>query len=476
MANIVAITSCPTGIAHTFMAAEGLQRGAEALGHTIKVETQGSVGAQNTLTEADVRAADLVIISADTKVDMSRFAGKPVYETSTNAAIKDGQAVVKEALAQAAAGPAPVATTDYAQQVQAAKAVQAKKRSGPYKHLLTGVSYMIPFVVAGGILIALGFAFGGINVDKQTSGLGWALFQIGANGAFVLFVPILGGFIAYSIADRPGIAPGMVGGLLASTITGSGFLGAIAAGFLAGYTVYWLNRWIKLPPTLAGTKPVLILPVLGVLIVGLLMIFVIGPPVHLLNVALTNGLKGLGTGNAALLGLILGLMMAFDMGGPVNKAAYAFSVGLLASQVYSPMAAVMAAGMSPPLGLALATVLFKNRFTHDEREAGKAAWVLGLSFITEGAIPFAAEDPLRVIPSLMVGSAVTGALSMIFGCQLRVPHGGVFVLPIPNVVTNLPQYILAILIGTAVTAGALFILKRPIAVEEEAAVAVPVTA
>jgi len=469
--RIVAITSCPTGIAHTFMAAEGLQKGAEALGNTIKVETQGSVGAQNTLTEADIRNADLVIIAADTKVDMSRFAGKPVYETSTNAAIKDGQAVVKEAFAQAAAGPAPAARGDLAAQVQAAKAAQTRKRSGPYKHLLTGVSYMIPFVVAGGIMIALGFAVGGINVDKATSGLGWALFQIGANGAFVLFVPILGGFIAYSIADRPGLAPGMVGGLLASTITGSGFLGAIAAGFLAGYTVYWLNRWIKLPPTLAGTKPVLILPVLGVLIVGLLMIFVVGPPVHLLNVALTNGLKSLGTGNAALLGLILGLMMAFDMGGPVNKAAYAFSVGLLASQIYAPMAAVMAAGMSPPLGLALATVLFKNRFTHDEREAGKAAWVLGASFITEGAIPFAAEDPFRVIPSLMVGSAVTGALSMIFGCQLRVPHGGVFVLPIPNVVTNLPQYLLSIVIGTVVTAGILFILKRPIAAEEEEAVA-----
>ncbi len=470
--RIVAVTSCPTGIAHTFMAAEGLQKGAEALGHTIKVETQGSVGSQNTLTEADVRAADLVIIAADTKVEMSRFAGKPVYETSTNAAIKDGQAVVKDALAHAAASPAPAARADYGAQVQAAKAAQTKKRSGPYKHLLTGVSYMIPFVVAGGISTALAFAVGGIYAAKATGTLGWALSQIGGPyGGLYLFVPVLSAYIAYSIADRPGLAPGMIGGLLANTLTGSGFLGAIASGFLAGYTVYWLNRWIKLPPTLAGTKPVLILPVLGTLIVGLLMIFVIGPPVHLLNVALTNGLKGLGTGNAALLGLILGLMMAFDMGGPVNKAAYAFSVGLLASQVYSPMAAVMAAGMSPPLGLALATVLFKNRFTHDEREAGKAAWVLGLSFITEGAIPFAAEDPLRVIPSLMVGSAVTGALSMIFGCQLRVPHGGVFVLPIPNVVTNLPQYILAILIGTAVTAGALFILKRPIAAEEEEAVA-----
>src|SRR5216683_4904731 len=468
--KIVAITSCPTGIAHTFMAAEGLQRGAEALGHSIKVETQGSVGAQNTLTEADVRNADLVIIAADTKVDMSRFTGKPVYETSTNAAIKNGQAVVKEALAQAAAGPAPVATTDYAQQVQAAKAVQAKKRSGPYKHLLTGVSYMIPFVVSGGIMIALGFAFGGINVDKATSGLGWALFQIGANGAFVLFVPILAGFIAYSIADRPGLAPGMVGGLLSTTIIGAGFLGGIAAGFLGGYVVYWLNRWIKLPRNLAGLMPVLILPVLGVGIVGLLMIFVIGPPVHLINLGLTDWLKGLQAGNAVVLGLVMGGMMAVDMGGPVNKAAYAVAVGLLASRIYTPMAAVMAAGMTPPLALGLATFLFKNRFTHDEQEAGKSVWVLGLAFITEGAIPYAAEDPFRVIPACIAGSAVAGGLSMLFGCQLRVPHGGIFVLPIPNVVTNLPLYLLAIVIGTLVTTGALFVLKRPIAVEEEATV------
>lgn len=467
-AKIVAITSCPTGIAHTFMAAEGLQKGAEALGHTIKVETQGSVGAQNTLTDAEIKAADLVIIAADAKVDLSRFAGKPIYETSTNAAIKDGQRVIKAAQAQAA-------KTDYAAAVQQAKAAQAKSRTGPYKHLMTGVSYMIPFIVAGGILIALGFAIGGIYVFNNPGTLGWALFQTGANAAFLLFVPILAGFISYSIADRPGLAPGMVGGVLANTITGSGFLGAIAAGFLAGYTVYWLNRWIKLPPTLAGTKPVLVLPVLGSLIVGLVMIFVIGPPVHLLNVALTNGLKSLGTANAALLGLTIGLMMAFDMGGPVNKAAYAFSVGLLASQIYAPMAAAMAAGMTPPLGLALATLLFKNRFTHDEREAGKAAWVLGLSFITEGVIPFAAEDPFHVIPACMLGSGVTGALSMFFGCQLRVPHGGAFVLFIPNVVTNLPLYLLAIVIGTLVTTGALYVLRRPIAAEEEVA-AVPAAA
>jgi PTS system fructose-specific IIC component len=327
---------------------------------------------------------------------------------------------------------------------------------------------MIPFVVAGGILIALAFAVGGyLVVNDTSSSLGASLFQIGAKAGFLLFIPVLAGFISYSIADRPGIAPGMIGGVLASQ-TGAGFLGALIAGFLAGYTVYWLNRLIKLPRNLLGLMPVLVLPLLGSLIVGLLMIYVVGGPVHFINQAMLNGLKSLGTGNAALLGLVLGLMIAFDMGGPVNKAAYTFSVGLLLDQhtpLYAPMAAVMAAGMVPPLGIALATILFKNRFTHDEREAGKAAWVLGAAFITEGAIPFAAEDPLRVIPALMTGSAVTGILSMLFGSQLHVPHGGIFVLFIPGVINNLPLYLLSILIGTVVTAGMLYLLKRPVAAE-----------
>jgi PTS system fructose-specific IIC component len=469
MAKIVAITSCPTGIAHTFMAAEGVQQGAEALGHTVKVETQGSVGSQNTLTETEIQEADVVIIAADTKVDMSRFAGKAVYETSTNAAIKDGKAVVTAALAYATANPASAPKSNYVAQVQAAKAAQHKGRRGPYKHLLTGVSYMIPFVVAGGILIALSFAIAGYQVvfeNNPTPSFGYALFEIGAKGGFALFVPILSGYIAYSIADRPGLAPGMIGGVLAG-LTGSGFLGGIIAGFLAGYAVYWLNRTIKLPRTFAGIMPVLVLPLLGTLIVGLLMVYVVGYPVAQANTAMVNGLKGLGTTNGAFLGLLLGAMMAFDMGGPVNKAAYVFATGLLASNITAPMAAVMAAGMTPPLGLALASLIFKNRFTADEREAGKAAWVLGISFITEGAIPFAAEDPFRVIPSIMTGSAIAGALSMIFGAQLHVPHGGVWVLFLPNVVDNLFPYILSIVIGTAVTAGALFLLKRPLKEEKE---------
>ncbi|HRD49586.1 MAG: PTS fructose-like transporter subunit IIB [Candidatus Competibacter sp.] len=456
--KIVGITSCPTGIAHTFMAAEGLEQGAKSQGHAIKVETQGSVGAKNTLTAADIAAADLVIIAADTQVDKTRFAGKRLYEASTKAAIHDGAALVRAAIADAkVTGAAP--TGD-----QQSKAPQAATRTGAYKHLMTGVSYMIPFVVAGGLLIALSFAIGGINVfeDANKGTLGWTLFQIGAKAGFTLMVPILAGFIAYSIADRPGIAPGMIGGMIASTI-GAGFLGGIAAGFIAGYSVKWLSDHIPLPRTLAGLKPVLILPLLGTVIVGLLMYYVVGEPVAVALAAITAWLKGLQGSNAVFLGLLLGSMMAFDMGGPVNKAAYAFATGLITSQVYAPMAAVMAAGMVPPLGLALASVLFRNRFTLDEREAAGATAVLGISFITEGAIPYAAKDPLRVIPALMLGSAVAGAISMVFGCDLRVPHGGVFVLPIPNAVTNLGAYLAAIVIGTLMTTAALFFLKRPIA-------------
>lgn len=463
--KIVAVTSCPTGIAHTFMAAEGVEQGAKALGHEVKVETRGSVGAENPLTPADIQEADLVIIAADTKVDLSRFAGKPIYQTSTKAAINDGQAVVENALAQAVVEDAATpeeAGAEYVDTVQRSKAERSAARTGPYKHLMTGVSYMIPFVVAGGLLIALGFAVGGIYVFEEEGTLGAALFQIGAEAGFALMVPILAGFIAYSIADRPGLAPGMIGGILAG-ITGSGFLGGIIAGFIAGYFTKWLNDVIKLPRNLQGLKPVLILPLLGSAGVGLLMIYVVGVPVSAALDALTAWLTGMQDTSRVVLGIILGAMMAFDMGGPVNKAAYTFSVGLLDSDVYLPMAAVMAAGMTPPLGLALASVLFKNRFTREEQEAGKAAAVLGISFITEGAIPFAARDPLRVIPSIMVGSAVTGALSMLFNATLRVPHGGVFVLPIPNAVTNLAPYVLAIAIGTVVTAGALFFLKRPIA-------------
>ncbi|MDC7704090.1 fructose-specific PTS transporter subunit EIIC [Vogesella indigofera] len=455
--RIVAITSCPTGIAHTFMAAEGLTQGAQQLGHQIKVETQGSVGSQNALTAEDIAAADLVVIAADTQVDLSRFDGKRVFSSGTKAAINDGQALIKraqvEARAHAANGKAAASA--------AANVATASERSGAYKHLMTGVSFMLPFVVTGGLLIALGFALGGIYVyeDAFKGTLGWTLFTIGAKASFALMVPILAGYIAYSIADRPGIAPGMAGGMIASSI-GSGFLGGIVAGFIAGYAVKYLNEKIQLGRNFDGLKPVLILPLLGTTIVGLLMYYVLGQPVAVALGVVTDWLKGLQGSSALALGMILGGMMAFDMGGPINKAAYTFSTGLLASQVYAPMAAVMAAGMTPPLGIALAALLFKNRFSADEREGAKAAGVLGISFITEGAIPFAAKDPLRVIPALVAGSALAGAISMAAGCELRVPHGGVFVLPIPNAVTNLGMYLVALAAGTALTAVLLGVLKK----------------
>lgn len=465
MAHIVAITSCPTGIAHTFMAAEGLEQGAAKLGHTIKVETQGSVGAQNQLTPSDIAAADIVLIAADTSVDLSRFAGKRIYETGTKGAIGDGAAVVQAALQQAAvkgAGKGSASSANLADQALAAKAAQAASRTGAYKHLMTGVSYMIPFVVAGGLLIAIGFALGGIYVydDAHKGTLAANLFWIG-KASFQLMVPILAGYAAFSIADRPGIAPGMIAGVIADGI-GAGFLGGIVGGFLAGYVVRWLNQHIKLPRTLEGLKPVLILPLLGATITGLLMYYVVGGPVAAALVSISAWLKSMQGSSAIVLGMILGCMMAFDMGGPVNKAAYTFGTGLLASQIYEPMAAIMAAGMTPPLGIALATVLFRNRFSDDEREAGKAAAALGISFITEGAIPFAAKDPFRVIPAIMLGSAVAGALSMAVGAQLLVPHGGVFVLPMPNAVAGLAGYAAAILAGTVVTAAALFVLKKPL--------------
>ncbi|MBF2047969.1 MAG: PTS fructose-like transporter subunit IIB [Elainella sp. C42_A2020_010] len=456
---LVGITSCPTGIAHTFMAAEALRKAANELGHTIKVETQGSVGAKNQLTPEDIAQADAVVIAADTHVDTSRFGGKRLYQTSTKQALKDGTGVIQSALAlpEPVAGSSGAASDpNYLQSVQQAKADQSARRSGPYKHLLTGVSYMLPLIVAGGLIIALSFVFG-LNPPAGT--FGDALMQIGGKSAFALIVPVLSGFIAFSIADRPGLAPGLIGGMLASNL-GMGFLGGILSGFLAGYIALFLREKIKLPANFEGLKPVLVIPLLSTLAVGLLLIYVFGVPVKAILDGLTAFLQNMGQTNAVILGLILGGMMAVDMGGPVNKAAYTFAVGLLTSNVFEPMAAVMAAGMTPPLGLALATLLAKRFFTQEEREAGKVATVLGISFITEGAIPFAAKDPLRVLPACIVGSAVAGALSMLFGCTLRAPHGGAFVLAIPNAVGQGGLYVVAIAAGTLVTAVLASQLKR----------------
>ena len=454
--KLVGITSCPTGIAHTFMAAEALKKAAAAQHWEIKVETQGSVGAKNVLTDSDIAEADAVVIAADAFVDTSRFKGKRLYETGTKDALHHGVNVLKMALNAPKMGGEGLA-----EKVNSAKASRSSSRSGPYKHLMTGVSYMLPIVVAGGLLIALAFALGGINAGDNKGTLGWALMQIGGGTAFQLFVPVLSAFIAYSIASRPGITAGLIGGMLANTV-GAGFLGGIISGFLAGYLTEGLNRALKLPKNLEGLKPVLILPLLTTLVVGLAMMYVIGPPVKFIMDAMTNWLSSMQDSSALMLGMLLGAMMAFDMGGPVNKAAYTFGVGLLASQVYQPMAAIMAAGMTPPLALGLAATFFKNRFTEEEQEASKAALVLGISFITEGAIPFAASDPLRVIPCLMAGSAVTGAISMVFKCGLLAPHGGVFVLAIPNAVQHLGMYVVAILAGTAVSVAALYAVKKPI--------------
>ncbi|MBO9741400.1 PTS transporter subunit EIIC [Xanthomonas axonopodis pv. begoniae] len=459
--RIVAITSCPTGIAHTFMAAEGLQQAAKKLGYQMRVETQGSVGAQDALTDDEIRAADVVIIAADREVDLARFGGKRVFKSGTKPAINDGPALINKALAEASVhgGATPVAGT-----AASATASKGNARTGAYKHLMTGVSFMLPFVTAGGLLIALAFALGGIYAgdDAHQGTLAWSLFQIGAKAGFTLMVPALAGYIAYSIADRPGIAPGMIGGLVAANLN-AGFLGGIIAGFIAGYVVAALNRYIKLPRNLEGLKPVLILPVLGTLLVGLAMMYVFGQPVADLLAWLTAWLRGMQGSSALLLGLLLGGMMAFDMGGPVNKAAYAFSTGLIASQVYTPMAAAMVAGMTPPLGIALATWVFRNRFTVEERGSATAAGVLGLAFVTEGAIPYAARDPLRTIPALVIGSAVAGAISMTAGAELKAPHGGIFVLLIPNAVTHLLNYVLALVVGVVVTAIALRLLKKPVA-------------
>lgn len=453
---LVGITSCPTGIAHTFMAAKAIENAAKALGHTMKVETQGSVGAQNILTDADIEKADAVIIAADTKVDLSRFGGKRLYSTSTNDAINNGKAVIDKALNL----PAPAAgSADLSKQVEQLKSDRSSQRVGPYKHLMTGVSYMLPFVVAGGLLTAISFAIGGINAGEQKDTLAAAIQSIGA-AAFNIYIGVLAAFIAFSIADRPGIAPGFIAGMVAKAV-GAGFIGGIAAGFLAGYLTYYLNKKIRLGQ-LDSLKPVLILPFVASAISGLLMFYVIGQPVaYLLNI-MTDFLRSMQTSNAIILGVVLGAMMAFDMGGPINKAAYTFGVGLLASNLYTPMAAIMAAGMTPPLGLALAATLFKNKFDKQDQQAASSAFVLGLAFITEGAIPYASKDLFRVIPATVLGSAVAGAISMAVGSQLMVSHGGLFVLFIPNAITNLLLYLGAIVAGTLVTAATLFILKKPL--------------
>lgn len=456
---IVAVTACPTGIAHTYMSADSLKAKAAELGVDIKVETNGSGGAKNVLTQEEIENAVAVIVAADTKVEMNRFNGKHVIEAAVADGIRKPQQLIERALKK----DAPIFRGDGTSNSEREQGGGRGIGATIYKHLMSGVSNMLPFVVGGGILIAISFMFGfnSANPDDPTyHPIAEAFMTIGGGNAFALMVPVLAGFIAMSIADRPGFAAGMVGGMLA-TSGGAGFLGGLVAGFLAGYVVVGLRKvFAGMPSSLEGIKTILIYPLLGIAITGFIMLFVVNKPVGALNTAISDFLSGLGTGNAILLGIILGLMMAFDMGGPVNKAAYVFGTGLLANGVYEPMAAIMAAGMVPPLGIALATTFFKRKFNKQDQEAGKVNYIMGLSFITEGAIPFAAADPIRVIPSLMIGSAVAGALSMMFSIGLRAPHGGLFVIPLVD--GSWLLYLVAVIIGAIVTAVLLGVLKKPV--------------
>jgi PTS system fructose-specific IIC component len=460
--KFVGVTACPTGIAHSAMAAEALETAAKEKGHEIGIEIHGASGAEFVDREV-IRAADAIIIAADATVaERNRFEGKPVVEVRLREAIdRPGEVIERaERAAEQGAGAAPAEAAEEEEDGGVPTDLGGTGWGAEVRRwLMTGVSYMIPFVVAGGILIALAFALGGAvevteaNVYEDFS-IPAMIFEIGST-AFGMLVPILAGFIAYAMADRPGIAPGIVGGLIANEI-GAGFLGGIAAGLLAGAVVMLLKK-IRLPGGFGRLMPILVYPLVGCLVVGALMIIVLGQPIADITAGLEGWLSGLEGTNAILLGIVLGAMMAFDMGGPVNKAAYAFAIAGLEAGAFAPMAAVMAAGMTPPLALALATVVRKKLFTPAEQRAGQANWVMGASFITEGAIPFAAADPLRVIPSLMVGSAITASLSLLFGATLQAPHGGIFVI---GLIGNWPLYLVAIAVGTVVSAALVIGIKE----------------
>lgn len=464
---IVAVTACPTGIAHTYMAAEAIEKKAKELGYQVKVETRGSGGAKNVLTDDEIAKATGVIVACDTNVPTDRFDGKKVIECQ----VSDGINKTEELVKRIAAGDAPVFKASGKKETSHSS-VGGKESVGHqiYKHLMNGVSHMLPFVVGGGILIAIAFLIDGFSVDlnslpaDQRANFGTitqaaALFKGIGGTAFGFMLPILAGFIAMSIADRPGLAVGFVGGSIAANGT-SGFLGALVAGFVAGYIVLLLKKvFSKLPESLDGMKPVLLYPLLGIFLVGVIMQFVVEPPIGALNTAINNGLNGLNGASAVVLGVLLGGMMSVDMGGPVNKAAYVFGTASIAVGNYNIMAAVMIGGMVPPIAIALATIFFKNKFTAEERKAGPTNFIMGLSFITEGAIPFAASDPLHVLPACVVGSAVAGGLSMAFGCTLMAPHGGIFVVP---TIGNPLMYLVALVIGSFIACGLLGLLKKKV--------------
>lgn len=465
-AKILAVTSCPTGIAHTYMAAEGIEKAAKAKGCLVKVETRGSGGAKNVLTAQEIEEADCIIVAADAQVPMDRFDGKKVIECQ----VSDGISKADELLDRALRGDAPVYHASSAVQ----KASQTKNEGNLghqiYTQLMNGVSHMLPFVVGGGILIAIAFLIDGLSVDMnslpldQRANFGTitpvaAMLKNIGNIAFGFMLPVLAGFIAMAIGDRPALAVGFVGGMIAYQGK-SGFLGALAAGFAAGYIIKLLRKMCdKLPEALEKIAPVLIYPVAGILVIGLLMAFIVEPIMGGINTALNNGLTSMNGSSKIILGLVLGAMMAIDMGGPFNKAAYVFGTASIAAGNYDIMAAVMIGGMTPPCAIALATMLFKNKFTKEQRDAGPTNFIMGLAFITEGAIPFAASDPLHVIPACMIGSGVAGALSMLFHCTLMAPHGGIFVFP---VVGNALMYLVALVAGTIISAALLGVFKKKV--------------
>lgn len=453
--SFVAITACPAGVAHTFMSAEALENIGKELGYNVKVETQGSVGAKNILTDEEINHADFVILATDIEVNADRFVGKKVYRTSTGQALKQ----TKQTFANAIANAKVYGNAQNSINTTVTSTQKSSEKTGIYKHLMTGVSFMLPIVVAGGLLIAMSFVFG-ITAFEEKGSLADVLMQTG-KAAFTLMIPILAGYISYSIADRAGLAAGLVGGLLSAQL-GAGFLGAIVAGFLAGYIANFLAKKVHLPQTMEALKPILIIPLLSSLAIGLLMFYAVGEPVALLLKGMENFLTNLGTTNLILLGAVLGGMMCVDMGGPINKAAYTFSVGLLTldNPNQFPIAAAMAGGMVPAIGMGIATLLAKNKFSTDEQNAGKASFVLGLCFISEGAIPFAAKDPSRVLPSCIIGGALTGGLVGLMNITLAAPHGGVFVLLIPNAINKPLMYLVAIALGSVVT-GVLYAVLKP---------------
>ena len=466
-AKILAVTSCPTGIAHTYMAAEGIEKAAKAKNCFVKIETRGSGGAKNVLTDSEIAEADCIIVAADAQVPMDRFDGKKVIECQ----VSDGISKADQLIERALNGDAPIYHASAASSSSAAAKSGGSAGHKIYTQLMNGVSHMLPLVVGGGILIAIAFLIDGLSIDlnslpaDQRANFGTitpaaALLKGIGGTAFGFMLPILAGFIAMAIGDRPALALGLVGGMMAASGK-SGFLGALLAGFAAGYLILALRKVCeKLPEALEKIAPVLIYPVVGILLMGLLMTFIVEPIMGGINTGLNNALTGMGSSSKVVLGIVLGGMMAIDMGGPFNKAAYVFGTAAIAAGNYDIMAAVMIGGMTPPCAIALATLLFKDKFTKEEREAGPTNFIMGLAFITEGAIPFAASDPLHVLPSCIIGSAVAGALSMAFNCTLMAPHGGIFVFP---VVGNAVMYLAALVVGTVVSAVLLGILKKKVA-------------